>query len=214
MSNHKREERERQMASCRNEWFKDHVATIVSQNEHGGTVINWQNPGSWNYGCRFIIHAGWLIVVGDIGEAVYQWSGKLTLEFLAGIDFGYFYGKCQASEKGKSYDSFDSRIAHANLQEWLTELDAEYPIGTHRYASGKTERDWREAIDSLRELSPDDPRDEYHRAVTELYDVTGDGEEAGMVEAFGIVPDCRAIGHFVGFKMAIAQLLKPAVTPV
>mgnify|MGYP006921383536 FL=1 len=98
---------EDQMKECRERWFKDHAAKIIGIEECPEgctTVISWQNPQSWNYGCRFIIHRRWLSIVGDIGEAVFEWSQDLTLDFLAGIDLHYFLGKCQASPEGNKFE--------------------------------------------------------------------------------------------------------------
>jgi len=100
-------------------WFKDHKAKILAGpplDDCPVLIINWQNPASWNYGCRFIIHRRWLIVVGDIGEAVYEWSEDLSLDFLASLDFAYFLSKCQASPAGKNFVQWDSDKAILTLR--------------------------------------------------------------------------------------------------
>jgi hypothetical protein len=204
MSNPRRDYIERQKKICREEWFKEHRATFVCDNPVEEpvkfiTVINWQNPASWNYGCRFIIHRRWLCVVGDIGEAVYEWGQDLTLEFLAQIDFGYFHSKCQASEKGRSYEMFDPEVAEKNRLERVKEL-------TETPDEDKGEDDKKEL-----EILSDSSRiafEEYSEIARDYYHETGDVEGASSISTMGTVPDARCIGHFIGLKMAIEQLTR------
>lgn len=201
---------EEQKRICQAEWFKDHVATWIDKLPTGligcgATVISWQNPKSWNYGCRFIIHRQWLIVVGDIGEAVYQWGGNITLEFLAQIDFGYFLGKCQASEKGRDFSMWDSGVAEQKRSARIAEIKTpSQPLeeGEEEYPESP-EADELEALEELE----GQPEDEFKAKAQEYYDATGDAEGAGDLSSMGKVPNCRAIGHFVGLQMAIKQLL-------
>jgi hypothetical protein len=196
-----------QKRECREHWFKNHVAQCAATGDIGGLhwenalVIRWQNPASWNYGCRFIIHRQWLIVVGDIGEAVYQWSEDISLGFMAGLDFGYFHGKCVASESGRAYVEWDIYVAETNCAARLAELRADEP-SRHR----DTE------IELLEVLGRAD-RDDYKAAAQEYYDTTGDCDGAGNIVDMGEVPSGRAIGHFVGLQMAIQQLLQRSREP-
>lgn len=162
-------------------------------------IIYWQNPASWNYGCRFIIHNGWLTIIGDIGEAVYQWSDKLTLEFLAGIDFGYFLSKCRASEKGSDFSMWSAEVEMFNRMAKLKELDAR-----------KSDNDESETDQKEREILEDNSNcdeNQWRELAQEYYNATGDVEGAGDLSSMGKAPNCRAIGHFVGLQMAIKQLL-------
>ncbi len=181
----------------RDSWFKNHQAKILTQT-YAVTVIEWRNPESWNYGCRFIIHSQWLTVVGDIGEAVYQWSDKLTLNFLGGCAFHYFKGKCQASESGKDFQSFESELAAFGIAQWLKDEKQQDDFVPKDYH------------DTLSDLTEDTCKDDFKSACQEVYDATGDGELAGMLMGFGEVPNVRCIGHFVGLQMAIAQLTAAA----
>ena len=56
-------------------------------------------------------------MVGDIGEATYEWSNDISLEFLAGLGFGYFHGKCVASEVGRRFVDWDGAIAKAYVAD-------------------------------------------------------------------------------------------------
>lgn len=196
---------EEQKQICEAKWFKDHKAEILGNVIMKGIppcmVITWQNPASWNYGCRFIIHHQWLIVVGDIGEAVYQWSEDLTLEFLAQLDFGYFLSKCQASEKGHDFSMWDSGVAEQKRSARIAEI---------KTSSQPLEEDGQEFFEALAlEELERQPEEEFKAKAQEYYDKTGDAEGAGDLSTMGKVPNCRAIGHFVGLQMAIKQLLKP-----
>lgn len=208
---------------CRSEWFKEHQAQLLlgakpipcceRDHNHDGNcdrhpngkiiqtlsipaiIIGWQNPSSWIYGCRFIIHRRWLTVVGDIGEAVYEWSENLTLEFLSGLDFGYFQSKCRASEKGRTHNDWCESVAWFQLRMRMADCQCE---DASRQA--KKELAW------LQELQQTSIREDYTRIAQEIYDSTGDAESAGHVAKMGEVPAIRSIGHFVGLQMAIAQL--------
>ncbi len=203
MTNLKRTETERMMQECRTNWFKDHVAKIITQNEHV-TVINWRNPSSWNYGCRILIHAGWVTVVGDIGEAVYQWGQTVDFPFLSKIAFDYFKGKCQSSEGGKKFESWDGRIATELVKEWIKDQEG---LDEHDRPS-----DYEKIVPILQGIYKEMPEDEYDQAMREIYDETGDSEWASIFSGFGVVPNVRCVGHFVAMQMAIAQLNGAAET--
>lgn len=187
-----------QKKRCREEWFKNHRARLFSDmasDPHGATIIDWSNPESWNFGCRFIIHRRWLIIVGDIGEATYEWGQDLNLEFLSRLDFHYFHGKCRASETGGNYWQWDSEEAYHTTQKLLTEFDQQNPAGE--------KDDWRS---TLRDLTKDSPKDEFEIAVHRAYNEGADTMDISRILESGLQPHCRAVGHFVGLQMAIEQL--------
>lgn len=203
MSNPKSEYVEKQKQICQAKWFKDHKAGFTENS--ASTIINWQNPGSWNYGCRFIIHRRWLIVVGDIGEAVYEWGQDVTLEFLAGLDFHYFHGKCQASPEGRKFEQWDTAVAKVNIQARIAELKA---LPEDEQAdSHKAE------LEALEDVICFD-RVELEMAAGEFNSGTGDGETASGMCEYGIVPSVHAIGIFIGLQMAIKQLTHPPTLAV
>lgn len=191
---------EAQTKECRERWFKDHEATVITDNP-SVTIINWQKADSWNYGCRFIIHSHWLLVVGDIGEAVYQWSQRISAEFLSELNFDYFHGKCVASEDGRQFNMWDHREAYRLVQEWLAEADANnFP----------TEED--DERRHLRNITEHTDRQEFEELVRKAYDEgLDDCETAAYLSGCGLVPHPRCVGHFVGLQMAIAQLNKKGI---
>lgn len=188
---------ERQKVVCRDEWFKNHKANVIigPVTTNAALIIGWQNPESWNYGCRFILHRRWLIVVGDIGEAVYEWGQDITLAWLAKLDFDYFWHKCRASEDGTKFEMHESRVGYALVQQWLAEQDAENP-------PGETD-DHREHI---RSITANSAADEIGHLIHHAYDEGLDPEFCAYLSGCFKVPHPRAIGHFVGLQMAIKQL--------
>jgi len=177
---------------CETEWFKNHEAVWIDKPASGiignhAAIISWQATASWNYGCRFIIHRQWLLVVGDIGEATFQWSEDITLEFLASLDFGYFLSKCQASPHGKKFEAWDGDVAYTNIDA----TQAIYRI---------------HGINELEDIGRHSCRDDYERAARACYDRTGDAESASSIASAGMVPSTHAIGMFVGLQMAIKRL--------
>ena len=74
----------------------------IIENELGNMkVFNFKKPDSRNYSIRYMFDGSRLIVTGDLGTAIYEWSGEVSLENLAGMNIGYFNGKCEASSEGK-----------------------------------------------------------------------------------------------------------------
>ena len=187
---------ERTSKEWREQHFKEHHA-ILHEVHPSVAIINWQKLGTWNYGCRFIIHRRWLCVVGDIGEATYEWSQDLTLEFLGSLNFGYFAGKCRASEQGRKYESWDSSVAEECRLDRVNELLA--------IPEDDRSDNYDEELDALNGMSRPAQAD-CQDAGADLYKETGDSDTASEIADLGKVPDQCCIGHFIGLQMAIAKL--------
>lgn len=179
-----------QVAECE-DWFKDHEASIVLSG-NDTIVLSFRNPKSWVYGIRIVVHSQWLCIMGDIGECIHQWSGSLTLEFLAGCDFHYYIGKCQAS------DDF-----RRNGSTWDSGVALDFLLDQKRQDDGTI----REVIQDL-EDSGCYTREEFEGAAHAIYNTTGDSELASDFSQAGEVPSAQAIGRWVGLKKAIEQLRK------
>lgn len=76
-------------------WFKDHVAT-AQMIDHRLTRIFWNKPGTRCFSIVYLIDENNLFVTGDLGEAVYSWSGKIDLHFIRNCELDYFKSKCKA----------------------------------------------------------------------------------------------------------------------
>ena len=168
----------------RTESFKNHVATL----ENDRSFINWRDPKSSNYFCHYIIHRRWLICVGDIGEAVFEWSQDLRLDFLSSLNLDYFLGKCRASPYGGKFEQWDPRTAWHELKLWLG--------SEGNYLVAKATDD----------LTPGSCKDDYEQTARRFYEDIGDAETANQISTLGMVPSSHAIGMFVGLQMAAEQL--------
>lgn len=189
-----------QQERCKTEWFKNHKAEVITDetNQRGNTmVVNFSAPNTWNYGCRLIIHRRWLIVVGDMGEAVYEWGEDLTLQFLNRIDFGYFYGKCQASEEGRRLTFWDATEAIESIKYYHKEYGEDNP---------KLGRALNELLERVDRHTQRADFEEYLRRAYDEGHV--DGEILSAIKSSGDQPHPRSIAHFVGLQMAIEQLTK------
>lgn len=199
---------EKQINDCRERWFKNHVATLVTltaQSFEGAAFANafnppnmliWREPNSSNFSTRYIIYGNTLLVFGDIGEAAYCWSQAISWEFITGCDWHYFMGKCRASEAGRNFTDWDDKKAIDELKEYLeihkptkgTKSISELLEDAEGYAHNKHE--WCQWIYN-------DECDEF-------------GDDDHSLADAGEVPHCRGIGHWVGIKMAMEQLRKTA----
>lgn len=109
------------------EWFKEHKATMHEKAKVGNwemECLRWQRPGSWTYGIDYLLKNNTLIVTGDLGDAVYCWSGPFEgLEWIAGLSIDYFHGKCEASELGRNMRNYewDAEVARKNIHQRFKE---------------------------------------------------------------------------------------------
>ena len=189
------------------ESFKDHVAKItqfakydVNADEDakidiGIEVLTWKKPESSNYMVKYIVSGNTLCVYGDLGEAIYQWSQNITLDWLATLDLSYFKGKCQASEVGRYFREWDENTAIKYLKdmekqeyfEW-SKLEEEGGTGSLYDA-----RDWEEW---LRENGSEVFGEDYWDWAFEI----------------GYRANTRCVYHFIGLQMAMEQINKNAQT--
>lgn len=192
-------EREKRL---RTDWFKDHQARLENYTanidldatkEHVTYHIFrilWAKLGTSNYRCHFVIHNNALMVHGDIGEAVYCWGQNINPAFLAGLDLGYFASKCCASESGRRFMDWDTRVAKDALME--------------RFKQDTAMR--KRFLETEGGMASIHQRDEWHQWLHENgYDVFGDGWYEWAPE-IGDVIAWRCQGHLVGLKMAVEQL--------
>lgn len=180
---------ERQADQIRKEWFPHHAAQFTRlglESENIVQTLTWKNPDSGIYCCRYLIDRNFLMVHGDIGEAVYAWPREwLSWKFLADCDLDYFAGKCCASETGRGFRGWDPRKAKERLCETLAsdqELRKRYrAVDEPCYAM---KGDW------------------IHWLSQYGHEVFGDD-----ICELGDIGDCvhiRCHGHLLGIKMAFA----------
>ena len=178
------------------ESFKDHEAKItqfakLDVNDAGCDieVLTWKKPGTGNYMVRYLVSGNTLCVYGDLGEAIYQWSQGVTLEWLATLDLAYFKGKCQASEVGRDFREWDQRKAHKELErmekdEYFKWSDFEERDGAGSLYCATEWAEWLRANGS--EVFGEDYWD--------------------WAYSIGYTINTRCVYHFIGLQMAMEQI--------
>lgn len=172
--------------------FTEHVATIsheIDATKPYFATIVWAKPGTGIMSCTYILNHRWLCAMGDIGEAIYEWSQSVSPSFLASCDWHYMFEKCQASPAGRKFQKWDNQFADCWMRERLAEFEeGEVP-------------DWITGITRSR-----GDKCEFENAARQCYDDTGDAEEAGAIHDAGMVTDRQYIAQFEGLQMALKQL--------
>lgn len=132
-------EKERILNTFENHIIRDHQI-IFRADSPRVEVMTWGNKnGSSNCRIDYMLRNGSLAVYGDLGEAIYRWYGRTSLEWISGCNLGYFHGKCEASSEGdgaskgprpKDWDGDDAR---SEIQEYVRENIKEDCIDSRYY---------------------------------------------------------------------------------
>lgn len=184
---------DKELEEIRTRWFPHHKAKIQ---EFGPNLfrLSWANPASSDYSIVYIIDHHTLCVYGDLGEAIYQWSGKINLHFLRSLNLDYFHGKCQASEKGRISDNYDF-----SFDKFAQHLKDEIVRAKEEGATYLDKLD----MESFKYCDEDE-----FGAVAWLREEGGDldGETLGHLIDGGKSIPLRCASHLIGLQMAAAQL--------
>ncbi|MCE1187462.1 MAG: hypothetical protein LWW92_17875 [Rhodocyclales bacterium] len=178
--------------------FASHKAALSPLGE-GCQLLRWARPGTViNHVVYILMDAGKVLHVhGDLGEAAFVWYGRgLSLEFLAGCNFDYFMGKCQASEMGLRPHGWDRGKGRADLRKcWK-----DWQLGLRMRGTKLTQ--------VLKDLDDCSSSAEWEaQVVARLYhDNDLDSEEANILCRVGEVPFSRAVAWWLGLKLAAQQL--------
>jgi len=194
------------------EAIKNHVATpltelhVARDKGDAGTKIEaiqfMNKDGSWTYRMDFIMYRHMLFVGGDLGEAVYCWSQVIDWYFLKDCDFGYFFGKCSASENGARPHDWDHEKATDHAQWYIDEAKKEHEGDDHRIGLIEGEAD-----DLLRAANcTRGDWEEYLRALDEDLRELIFGEEWYEALNMGDTPAGRQWMHWKGLHLALEQL--------
>lgn len=90
------------------------------------TEMVWAQPDSGDCLIRYTIVAErYLIVTGDLGDAVYEWSRPLSFEWLSGLSLSYFAEKCQASENGRGNRTWCAKACKERILSYAEGLEAD-----------------------------------------------------------------------------------------
>lgn len=193
---------DKELEEIRTRWFPNHKATIQ---EFGPNLfrLRWAAPNTSTYSIVYIVDHHVLCVYGDLGEAIYQWSGKINMHFLRSLDLGYFHGKCQASEKGRISDNYDF-----SFEKFAQSMKDEIARAKEEGSTCYDKLD----MDSFKYCDEDE-----YGAVAWLREQDGiDGETLGHLLNGGKTIPLRCASHLIGLQMAAAQLeelAKPQTPP-
>lgn len=91
--------------------FADHRVTNYDRLGEQMETLTFMGPSGWIDGIKFIRDHHILIVVGDLGDAIYQWQEIKPLSWMANLDLDYFRSKCRASPVGSLFKSWDAEKA-------------------------------------------------------------------------------------------------------
>jgi hypothetical protein len=198
----------------REDWFKDHVAAHIKfsglpQAAPGITLMRreelvWSKPGSGINRVDYIQRAGRLFVCGDLGEAVYGWRQAASpLKWIAGLDYDYFAGKCEASETGRGFKDWDCDTATRAL-------------GALHDGGQFDQQELAKISECLQDYpcdgTPIDSRDEWYSFLRQHADECLGDAWCEWAPQIGEVIHPRCMAHLYGLKMAFG-LVPQAVNP-
>lgn len=168
--------------------------------------LSWKKPDTMTDSLNYLLHNGVLCVTGDLGEAIYQWHGRgHTFEWIADTSFPYFLEKCQASETGRSYKTWDQIVARIYAKKYLDEY-----VEEEAEEKGISEELSRES--AIKELTNEDA---FENMSSEFEWAAWVNDHQQLVEHYygqdyweflystGTVPHYRAYCHWVGIKCAV-----------
>lgn len=208
------------------QWFKDHKLQYLKY-----TVIDpptmekkeiekliWFKPDCSEFKINYICDNNILYISGDLGEAVFQWPSKVSLQGITACNLYYFAGKCEASENGKRHREWNDAIAKSYLldhfiEHYISELDTLENYKQH-VIDGKPSPEAVEfANKKLKEIESKAIYDDYPWGSQFDWDsfLYQHGEETfgsdfGEMGDVGSVISMRCNAYLIGLQMAIKQL--------
>jgi hypothetical protein len=151
-------------------------------------------------GIHYVFSENNVFVSGDLGCAAYWWPTQNNLHFFGGLNLDYFVSKCEASEYGRRPREWDEQTAVEYINSRLDEFK-EYYDEEHREVFAKYHPQLKVAAYYGQE--------DLERVVEDILkseEVFDDIEELGALCRCGEVYPVRIIAHWLGLKLAVAQL--------
>lgn len=204
----------------REKWFEKHTAEFEKLNDRI-SILDWINPNSSCYYCRYVFDGSRLYVSGDIGEAVFRFTEKATLEGISKYDLYYFHSKLSAFCENKY--SFDSDTAIETIKEHIEyareNMDYEEDDdGKEIEANNDRNEEINNYIQALKELIIESKtcnnKGSWDYEVEQKYDDLRDYDcdvSEWIYTAGDVIPN-RIVGYLIGLKMALEQLKEKEVT--
>lgn len=184
------------------EIFKDFVATKVIDNEKI-LIVDWRDTsGSFNYFVRYMldVERGVLVITGDIGSCIAEWSNHVSPESMKGYlsSVSYFMEKIRCSSNLHTYKWSD-------VEEDLEEFKKDYMIPMltdDSISEQELEEDYKEIEDILLELTLTD-NTQYPERLSKILEKY---EEEWWKLSFGMRTDRRIYLWIIGYQMACDYL--------
>ena len=180
----------------RETWFKDHIAQYTLHGIYGNlSVLRWAKPGTGIFATRYMFDQNKMYVTGDLGEAVFCFSGRSDVFVQSQYNLHYFESKMAAYSDARR--EYDSSKALAGLREWLEELKDADIAYDHNQVQGLIS----DAL-SCNSVS------EWHYCVDQRSDFISklDSEYCEWMYNIGSEIPVRVHSYLIGLQMAAAQL--------
>lgn len=187
----------------RNEWFKDHKATITKLSDRI-TTIDWKRDGSGFYAVRYVFDGDKLYITGDIGQALYWLTWQGTAASFKDVHFGYFNEKRECSSRSPfeyNSDAFDKEV-----DEYMKEIE----FGLTETESSMYEEMFQE-MKSIMEQYSHNPEVQSFVMFNACIDYENadkldiDTEQADFLSKFGRVSSMSHLAYLEGLKMIAEQ---------
>lgn len=194
---------EKEREHIRNDWFKDHVATVTKHD--GVMILDWRKPGTFMYAVKYVMVGNKLFISGDIGDAVYNLTWNATVDSFDDVGLSYFTGKLSCNSREK-YD-FNSELAQEEIKEdfidWcdvddISELEGDEKNLYRELISATTEWSTHEQFSSMGVWTA------YNNTDCDWFD----GEAASSIADCGKELSSVFIAYLLGIQMANEQLRK------
>ena len=185
------------------EWFKNHEANYQKYSDTT-SVLNFSNPETVVYSVTYIFNNNYLIITGDIGEAVFCLTEKADIKEIVKYGTDYLFGKLRIGEKNQ----FNAEKA---VSEFVNEMET-YKEDIENDELEEFEELIREFSHVLRNEVSNAKHLEYFLN-KEYYERIEKFDEgcAEWIYDIGMEMSNRALGWQIGLKLAYEQLKSQGV---
>jgi hypothetical protein len=188
--------------------FKDHVAKYADQGDM--KRLEWNKPGTRMFGMDVIFHGNFVIICGDLGEAVYECTWKTSLKSCADNNFSYFLGKLRTVSYGKH--KWDQDDCNEDIEEWKKDRISEIKEEIEEYPGDKEHYEKKiAAINEFVDCAQTDFKERWINYVADQdLDKLGEDCDTELFKA-GERLNSRLYLYHIALKMAWEQIEKEAI---
>lgn len=137
----------------RDECFSEHEAKLKTTNLNGETItiLDWRNPNSGHYAMRFLFERSFLIVTGDLGEAVFELTELAEPVRVSRYDITYLHSKLRCSSEGFAGFRGDYALDEIRENLHLRKRSLIYQRLRNEAREATSQRYWNDALNSMSE---------------------------------------------------------------